>query len=220
MCRATLLAEAAVKPLFHSVTLCLLPNAENALLIPPRRNPCHFGLERKRVGQQCSSEENRRQAALYETGLLFSDPSRNFDRITDLASRLFKTKVSLISFASDDFVWHKSRHGCDLPALARLGSFCDRTIQSDAPVIVNDAMRDPVFASHPRVVAGPGIRFYAGAPISLAPGVRIGSIGILDPLPRHFTPEDAEALGLFAKMIVTEIRLLATARALRDILAM
>jgi GAF domain-containing protein len=169
--------------------------------------------------QDCSSEERRRRAALYETGLLFSDPASNFDRVTSLASRMFKTKISLISFASDDLVWHKSMQGCDLPTLPRSSSFCDQTIRTDEPLIVHEAIHDPHFSHHPRVAAGPGVRFYAGVPISLAPGVRIGALGILDPKPRHFTRQDAEALEFLAKMVVTEIRLLATARALRDVLS-
>jgi hypothetical protein len=68
-------------------------------------------------------------------------------------------------------------------------------------------------------MAGPRIRFYAGAPICLAPGLSIGSVGMLDPEPRHFTQDDAKAIDILAKMALTEIRLFATARALRDVLS-
>jgi GAF domain-containing protein len=168
---------------------------------------------------EITGDERRRCAALYETGLLFSDPSENFDRITRLARQLFKTKVSLISFAAEDVVWHKSMNGCDLPSLPRKNSFCGHAIQSDSPLIVHDAARDAVFAANPRVAGGPRIRFFAGVPISLAPGVRIGTVSILDDQPRHFTAEDAEALHILSRIAVTEIRLLSTARALRDALS-
>jgi len=52
-------------------------------------------------------------------------------------------------------------------------------------LIVADALADQRFADNPLVTGAPHIRFYAGMPIEPEPGVRIGTLCVIDSRPRH-----------------------------------
>ncbi len=70
-------------------------------------------------------------------------------------------------------------------------------------MVVPDAAADPRFAANPLVTGEPHIRFYAGAPLVLAGGHRIGTLCVIDPAPREqFTAHEAEVLQLMARQVV------------------
>lgn len=114
-----------------------------------------------------------------------------YDNIVRLAKHLFDVPIALISIVDDHRQWFKACEGLDVRETPRDQAFCSHTIKSDAPLIVPDAFEDERFSDNPLVTGEPKIRFYAGVPLIVEPGVRIGSLCVIDQKPRS-TPRDEE----------------------------
>jgi GAF domain-containing protein len=84
-------------------------------------------------------------------------------------------------------------------------ALCAKTIENDRTLVIPNASLDPAWQDHPLVAGGPGIRFYAGHPISTADGWRIGTLCLIDDQPRTFTEKDVQVLRRLAAQIQLEI---------------
>ena len=170
-----------------------------------------------------AASEAERLAALHALRILDSDPEAQFDAVCRTAQRLFGVAIAYISLVDAERQWLKACVGIMPTQTSRAGSFCDRTIAQDAMLVVPDARRDPRFSGLEIVTGPPHIVFYAGAPLILRPGVRLGSLCLADSQPRDFTPEDAAALRDLAEIVTAQMRLrrdnlaFASERALRQI---
>ena len=67
-----------------------------------------------------------------------------------------------------------------------------------------DTTLDPRFA-HLAAVTEQGIRFYAGAPLSMLDGTRVGTLCIMDAKPRELTAEDLDLLRDLARWAEREL---------------
>lgn len=127
------------------------------------------------------------------------------DRICSVAQHLFQVPVVLMVFLDEQAAWIKNGSQPGLAEAPRNLSFCNYTIMHDEVFVVNDAKADRRFADHPYVTASPPLRFYAGAPFITEPGIRIGSICLVDHVPRDFTPRQMKLLGNLAQLSVDEL---------------
>lgn len=149
--------------------------------------------------------EETRLAALHSLALLDTPPEERFDRFTRLAQRLFGVSIALMSLVDRDRQYFKSRCGVDLTGIPRSGSFCSYALQHDGAFVVEDAATDPRFR-HSDLVAGAGIRFYAGAALETRGGERIGTLCMLDTTPRRFSAAEREQLADLARMLEREVQ--------------
>lgn len=120
-----------------------------------------------------------------------------FEKLTDAARVLFDCPVAHISLVEEETQWFKSVVGVELPTIPRDHSFCTHAIMSDDFLVVPDLAMDPRFVNHPMVANAPHVRFYAGAPIILSTGFRVGSLCALDFAP-HEPPSQAALATLRA----------------------
>lgn len=149
-------------------------------------------------------DEPDRLAALHRLDVLDTAPEADLDVITRLAADRFDTTIALVSLVDADRQWFKSRHGLDATETCRADSFCGHTIVGEGVMVVPDAAADPRFARNPLVTGAPNIRFYAGAPLVLADGHKVGTLCVIDPSPREgLTLREAEALQLMARQVVS-----------------
>ncbi len=111
----------------------------------------------------------------------------------------------MVSLIHGQRQWFKSAQGHLIPETPRTESFCQYTILDDDQLVVEDASRDERFQELPAVTQM-GIRFYAGAPITVE-GQRVGTLCVLDTRPRSFELEDVEALADLAECVRSEMRL-------------
>ncbi|MDF3031833.1 MAG: hypothetical protein K0R03_2391, partial [Moraxellaceae bacterium] len=146
-------------------------------------------------------DEARRLDTLRSLGVLDTPPSEELDRITRLASRLFRTPMSAISLIDADRQWFKSSVGIAASEIERAVSFCGHTILQEEPLVVSDATTDPRFAGNPFVTDAPQIRAYAGQTICSRDGHALGALCVIDHRPRHFTVEDLETLRDLAALV-------------------
>jgi PAS domain S-box-containing protein len=153
-------------------------------------------------------DEQARLAALAALDVLDTPAEREFDVIAELAADRFDVPIALVSLVADNRQWFKARVGLDVPETARDISFCTHSIQSDDVMVVEDAQADPRFAENPLVTGEPRIRFYAGAPLKLATGERVGTLCIIDRRRRFgFDARDRRALKLMAQQVVDLLEL-------------
>lgn len=134
-----------------------------------------------------------RLATLAQYGLLDTPPERQFDEIVESARQQTGTPISTISLIDARRQWFKARLGLDSWEGPIEESFCARAIESDAMLVVPDASIDPHFHDYPNVTGGPGIRFYAGAPLKMRNGERIGTLCVIDVVPRDGLNDDERA---------------------------
>jgi EAL domain-containing protein (putative c-di-GMP-specific phosphodiesterase class I) len=149
--------------------------------------------------------EEARQNALRDLGLLDTPPSESFDRITRMASRLLGAPVSTISLTDRDRQWFKSRVGVDLEEIPRAQAPCNYAITSDEVFVVPDMLVDDRFAGS--LLAQAGIRFYAGAPLITRSGYGLGTLCVVDDKPRQIDQEQQQLLRDLAGMVMAQIEL-------------
>ncbi len=166
---------------------------------------------------QPPANEPERLRALYDLDILDTPPEVAFDRITRLAAELFDTPIATISLIAEGRQWLKSKIGPLGQEIPRDTSFCQFTILSDEVLNVPDALRDTRFADNPHVLGDPNIRFYAGAPIRLASGLRMGAMCVIDTKPRPpLTDTERRRLEIFAQIVVDEMELRLKSRQLDE----
>ncbi|MBV9827872.1 MAG: sensor domain-containing diguanylate cyclase [Alphaproteobacteria bacterium] len=159
------------------------------------------------MNQQHSAAEMARLEALYGYDILDSDPEPRFDRIVRLASRLLQMPISLVSLVDEARQWFKARVGLSVAETPRDIAFCSHAIEQDQVMVVEDAARDPRFRANPLVTDNPNIRFYAGAPLATNDGHKIGTLCVIDRVPRQLTEEQRGLLEDLAALVVDEIEL-------------
>ncbi|TCS63986.1 PAS domain S-box-containing protein [Varunaivibrio sulfuroxidans] len=149
--------------------------------------------------------EHERQRSLDKLNITDTPPEERFDRLTRIAKNLFEVPISLVSIVDKDRQWFKSRQGLDACETPRDVSFCGHAILGEDVFCVPDALEDPRFYDNPLVTDAPHIRFYAGAPLSVANGQKVGTLCIIDTVPRTLSPKEFQALRDLADCVQQEL---------------
>ncbi len=143
--------------------------------------------------------ETERLKALHDLDVLDSAPEAEFDALVNVASLVCGVPYSLITLVDSDRQWFKASKG--LPGVSetpRSISFCAHAILGDVVMEVPDATQDPRFSDNPLVMAEPHARFYAGAPVVLTDGSHVGTLCVIDRLPRELNANQREVLKSLA----------------------
>lgn len=161
--------------------------------------------------------EAGRLTALSECGILDTAAEKAFDDFPQLASHICQTPIALISFVDTARQWFKAKIGLDVSELPREVAFCAHAILKPDLFIVNDTFLDARFARNPLVVAEPHIRFYAGAPLITSDGHALGTLCVIDRVPRQLNEQQQEALRVLARQTVTQLELRRNANVMSEL---
>jgi len=151
--------------------------------------------------------EPARLEALAAHALLDTPPEEAFDALTQLASRLCGTPMALVSLVDEARQWFKSRVGLEEPETTRDVAFCAHAILQDEVLVVRDTHRDERFHDNPLVTGEPGVRFYAGTPLKSLSGHTLGTLCVLDRVPRELTAEQTQALHVLGRQVEAQLQL-------------
>ena len=147
--------------------------------------------------------EDQTLLALEALEVLDTAAEAEFEAIVHAASVVCRVPISLISLIDERRQWFKARVG--LPNVMETNrdiAFCAHTVLGDELFEVPDTLNDPRFIENPLVKGDPRIRFYAGAPLRLSSGERIGTLCVIDRTPRRLTSEQRETLMALSVAVV------------------
>ena len=151
-------------------------------------------------------DEAARLDALRGLGILDTAPEARFDRHTDDIAAILDVPVALVSLVDVDRQWFKSRRGIDVEETPREMSLCAHAILGADVLQVEDTLADERFADNPLVSGDPRLRFYAGMPLMLDDGSRVGTLCVADYLPRHLDDDQLDSLRRVAAQVVGELQ--------------
>lgn len=142
-------------------------------------------------------------------GILDTPAEPGFDSIVELAAQICETPVALVSLVSSDRQWFKARIGFEGCETDLNSSVCAFALVEPDLLIVPDLSKDPRTSANPLVTGEPGIRFYAGAPLKTAEGVVLGSLCVIDsvPRPQGLTPQQAAGLRHLGRQVMAQLEL-------------
>jgi diguanylate cyclase (GGDEF)-like protein len=152
-------------------------------------------------------DEAGRLAALRRYQILDTPRESGFDKITSLVRTVLDVPICAVSLVDRDRQWFKSLQGLDAEETSRDVAFCDHTIRTRDPLVVNDASEDPRFVDNALVTADPHIRSYAGVPLRTPDGYNLGALCVIDTKPHDFTEAQVSILRNFADLVMDELEL-------------
>lgn len=151
--------------------------------------------------------ESKRAEALLHYQVLDTAPEDSFDDLTGLAAYICQTPIAAIGLIDSKREWFKSKIGFVSQEEPRDITFCAYAILQNELLIVRDTLTDERFATNPFVIRDPHIRFYAGVPLINPDGLTLGTLCVLDHVPRDLSNEQQKALRIVALQVVTQLEL-------------
>jgi len=127
---------------------------------------------------------------------------KELQEIVQLAAHICKTPSALITLIGEDKQFIKFKQAFEFTESLKADAFCLYTIHEDNLLIVEDTLLDQRFINNPFVTGEPKIRFYAGAPLITSDGYKLGSLCVVDQVPKLLTALQEEMLSMLAKQII------------------
>lgn len=154
------------------------------------------------------NNEVERLNALKRYQIVDTPSEESFDDVAKLAARIFNVPISLLSLVDTEKVFFKANIGMGTATEANRGkSLCALAILDTDVTVFEDALKEPCLMANPNVVGNFGLRFYAGAPLVTSDGYAIGTLCIIDKIPRDFTDHEKAVLAGLAKLAMNQIEL-------------
>ncbi len=151
--------------------------------------------------------ETQRIETLFQYKILETLPEQALDDFTRLAAQICKTPIALMTLINRDRQWFQSKFGWTATESEHEISFCAQAILQSEVLVVPDALADERFATNPLVTSEPLIRFYAGAPLITSQGYTLGTLCVMDYVPRELNSDQLEALQALSRQAIAKLEL-------------
>ena len=152
-------------------------------------------------------DEPQRLEVLAQYGILDTAPEQELDDLARLATYVASTPMAGVTLIDLDRQWFKSRVGVGVEQTSRDVAFCAHAIAGRDLMVVPDATADARFADNPFVTGDAHVRFYAGMPLVSVEGHALGTLCVMDRVPRQLTPDQQEALRVLGRQVNVQLDL-------------
>jgi len=153
-------------------------------------------------------DEELRLKALEKYSILDNLPESYFNNLAHIMARVFRTPIALVSLVDKESVFFKGNVGMEgTTEVDRGESLCSLAILDEDLTVFRDALEEPCLMNNPLVRGKFGLRFYAGAPITTPEGFNIGTVCVVDKVPRDFDPLEYDLLKRFASIAMHELEM-------------
>jgi GAF domain-containing protein len=153
------------------------------------------------------TNETSRLEALYSYKILDSVADASFQILTELAADICRCPIAMINFVDENKVWHFTTTGMgeDEKEAPRALSFCTHIVYDLQTMIIQDTLKDERFKDNPFVLDEPPVRFYAGLPLINKDGYTLGTLCVIDHIPRALSTSQIRKLEMLRDVVMDNI---------------
>ena len=135
--------------------------------------------------------------------ILDTNSEEEIDSLTQLASEICETPISLVSLIDENRQWFKSKVGLEVNETSRDFAFCAHAInETDELLIIEDARKDNRFFDNPLVTSNPHVIFYAGIVLKSDEDLPLGTLCVIDNKPRKLSEKQIRLLRTISIQIM------------------
>jgi len=151
--------------------------------------------------------EKERLETLKRYRILDTPERRALNDLVELAAAICDAPIALISLIDAERQWFKAKVGLSDTDMPRNTAFCAHAIAQQGLFVVPDTFVDDRFVDNPLVTGEPKIRFYAGAPLVTSEGHALGTLCVIDRVPRKLNAQQQQALRVLSAQVVAQLEL-------------
>ncbi|QLE48480.1 GAF domain-containing protein [Nostoc sp. C057] len=151
--------------------------------------------------------EIARLEALRQYQILDTEPEEAYDNLAQLAASICGTSISLVNFIDENRQWFKAKVGLDVSEMPRSIGLSYLCQERRNVVVVPDTLADEKLANNPVVTGYPYIRFYAGVPLITPKGDMLGTLCVIDQVPKELSQKQVEALVALSRLVIDQLEL-------------
>jgi len=133
------------------------------------------------------------------------EPEKVFDDLAWLAAQICNAPIAVVSLAGAQGQRLKSKVGLTAQEAAREFPLCAEALASRKFLVITDTLRDARLARHVFTHSPPKVRFVASMPLIKSDGTPLGTLCIMDRVPRELSPEQTYALEVLARQLVAQL---------------
>ncbi|MBD2343205.1 GAF domain-containing protein [Anabaena subtropica] len=153
------------------------------------------------------NNEQARLAALRRYQILDTEPEEVYDNLARLAAFICGTPIALVNFIDENRQWFKAKLGIDVPEMPRNVGLSYLCIEKQGVVVIPDTLADDRFINNPVVTSYPHARFYAGVPLMTPEGHFLGTLCVIDKVPKELTQAQIDALVALSRLVISQLEL-------------
>ncbi|MGM3306427.1 hybrid sensor histidine kinase/response regulator [Anabaena sp. WFMT] len=154
-----------------------------------------------------SNNEAARLKTLHQYKILDSSPEEPFDDLALLAAQICNTPIAVINLIDAHRQWFKAKVGLDIQEMPRDAGFCPICVLEGKVLVIPNTLADEHFATADIVTSEPYVRFYAGIPLIVPGGEVIGTLCVVDKIPRQITPQQLAGLESISRLVVRQLEI-------------